>query len=328
MSRVEWTPALFHLNATARSHHDYVATYDPATKKIQRLRFSGFDEPRGYNAHGMDVVPNKDNPNELFVYLVNQRPPVDEATAEKVYADPSIEVFKTTVGGQVLSHLRTFDDRSAIKSPNDIVGSNDGKSFWFTNDGSHVLRFSTFRPQHFFGRRYGSVGYCHVDHGCKIATDNLSGPNGIARGPGDTLMVSSTTQPEIVVLEKQADGSAVLTDTIKLEAGNKDMPIDNIVADANGVVWGAGFPEIAKSTAHFLDYRVPSAVSVLRIAINTGRSSFFGEKYSIEQPFSDDGNIVSGATTVVHDAERGKLIFGTLMSQGISVCEFKDKQPA
>jgi hypothetical protein len=316
------------LNATARSRQDYIATYNPATKKVQRLRFVGFDEPRGYNSHGMDVVPNKDNPSELFVYLVNQRPPVDETSAGKVYADPSIEVFKTTVGGQTLTHIRTYEDPNVIKSPNDIVGSNDGKSFWFTNDGTHVMRFWTFRPQLFLGRRYASVGYCHADNGCKIATDNLSGSNGITHGPGDTLMVASTTLPEIVVLEKQADGSAVLTDVIKLEAGDKNMPVDNIVADSNGVVWGAGYPEIARSLAHFLDYRVPSAVSALRISINTGRSSFFGEKYTIELPFNDDGQTVSGSTTVVHDAERGKLFFSGVMSPGISVCEFKDKQAA
>jgi len=139
-------------------------------------------------------------------------------------------------------------------------------------------------------------------------------------------MVASTTRSEINVLEKQADGSAVLTDVIKLEAGAKDMPIDNMVADSNGVVWAAGLSEISRMMGHFVDYRLPSAVSAIRISINTGRLSFLGEKYAIEQPFNDDGQIVSGTTTVVHDAQRAKLFFSGLMSPGISVCEFKDKQ--
>jgi arylesterase / paraoxonase len=82
------------------------------------------------------------------------------------------------------------------------------------------------------------VGYCHAKHGCKIATDDLSASNGITasrHGSQDVLYVSSVAKPEVVVLERQTDGTAVLTDVIAMS-----MFVDNLSVDAEGVVWGAG----------------------------------------------------------------------------------------
>jgi arylesterase / paraoxonase len=128
------------LNASARVV-DYVATYDPATSKVTRLAFSGFTGARGYSSHGMDVVPSATNPNELFVYLINQRPPREEHRVQELFTDSSVEIFKTTVGSSILTHIRTVEDPAVFKSPNDVVGSSDGESFWFTNDGTHRRQF-------------------------------------------------------------------------------------------------------------------------------------------------------------------------------------------
>lgn len=132
-SRSHWTPAVGRLNETGKSTRDYVATFDPATEKITRLTTAGFDSPRGLSLHGMDVVPSSVNPAELFVYLVNHRTPAGPRKAKDVGADSVIEVFKTSVGASVLTHLRTVAD-PVIATPNDIAGSADGTSFYFTND--------------------------------------------------------------------------------------------------------------------------------------------------------------------------------------------------
>jgi hypothetical protein len=108
---------------------DYLATYDPQTGVVARL------EPSfpGLMTHGLDVVPSHSNPAELFIYAVNHRKPADRQSAPKVGADSTIEIFKTTVGSTTLKHLRTLRD-PVIIAPNDIVGSPDGESFFFTND--------------------------------------------------------------------------------------------------------------------------------------------------------------------------------------------------
>jgi hypothetical protein len=90
----------------------------------------------------MDVVPSASNPSELFIYAVNHRKPADPKSAPVTGADSTIEIFKTTVGSTALTHLRTLRD-PVILTPNDIVGSPDGESFFFTND--HATKTSFVR---------------------------------------------------------------------------------------------------------------------------------------------------------------------------------------
>jgi arylesterase / paraoxonase len=121
------------LNATGASNEDYIATYDPATSQVSRLRTPDFNNGRGLSLHGMDVVPSSSDPQELFIYLVNHRIPLGDRSAEQIGADSVIEIFKTTIGGEALIHIKTVED-PIIVTPNDVVGSADGKSFYFTND--------------------------------------------------------------------------------------------------------------------------------------------------------------------------------------------------
>lgn len=136
-NRIHWTPFSERLNASGRSDLDYVATYDPHTDTINRLSFSGPLSLDGISLHGMDVVPSSDDPSVLYVYLVNHRNPTS-ADARKVGADSVIEVFRTHTGSTMLVHVRTFQDPAVIVTPNDVVGSPDGKSVYFTND--HKLK--------------------------------------------------------------------------------------------------------------------------------------------------------------------------------------------
>jgi arylesterase / paraoxonase len=106
-SRVQWTPALDRLNATGRSEEDYIATYDPHTSRITRVKILGYNSGRGLSVHGMDVVPSSADSTELFVYLVNHRLPLYGHSAKDVGADSSIEIFKTTVSGTTMTGLKT-----------------------------------------------------------------------------------------------------------------------------------------------------------------------------------------------------------------------------
>ena len=142
-SRSHWIPSIGSLNATGASNEDYIATYDPATSQVFRLSTPDFNNGRGLSLHGMDVVPSSSDPQELFIYLVNHRIPLGDRSAEQIGADSVIEIFKTTVGGTALTHIKTVED-PIIFTPNDIVGSADGKSFYFTNDNGVKVGLVSF----------------------------------------------------------------------------------------------------------------------------------------------------------------------------------------
>ena len=146
--RVHWTPFLliFNDSLSETSTLDYVATYDPSqatepSKGIKRLTLKGFNDPRGLHVHGMDVVPARNNPELLYVYLVNHRPQLATAanTSAEIGADSVIEVFSTELGSDTLFHVKTVHDPRVIITPNDVSGSPDGNSFFFTNDHSEKI---------------------------------------------------------------------------------------------------------------------------------------------------------------------------------------------
>ena len=138
-TRQHWHPYFSVLQDDKVLFDDYIATYDPATGAVMRLTFSGFPTSQGYSSHGLDVVPSAADPKELFVYAINHRKPV-HGRAKLVGADSVVEIFKTTVGGNMLTHVRTIES-PIINTPNDLVGSPDGKSFYFTNDHGIKIGF-------------------------------------------------------------------------------------------------------------------------------------------------------------------------------------------
>ncbi|KAF9070631.1 serum paraoxonase/arylesterase [Rhodocollybia butyracea] len=289
---------------------DYIATFDPRTSKITRLKLENFQ--LNGTVHGLDVVPSEKNPNELFVYLVNHRTRQDGLDPATVGADSVIQIFKTVVGGSTLSHITTFQD-SAIIGPNDVTGFSDGKRFYFTNfvnkktGFAHQLRamFTTF----------SSVGYCHSDHGCKIVVPELFGANGITKASNGTIYVATTNGMELKMYEKQEDASL-----ISLESIRYTTPIDNLVLDKEGALWSAGFPKYMEIYNHIKDSSQPSSVCAWKLTMNTGEGSFYGERYKVQKVLENNGTIGSGSTTVVRDTERGLLFMHGLVAPYLTVC--------
>jgi hypothetical protein len=117
----------------AGADQDYVAIYDPISSQITKLKFSGVKDGYGFSSHGMDVVPSASDPSELFVYLINHKPPVGAVDPRQTGADSVLEIFKHKVGSDTLVHVKTFVSPLMI-APNDVVGSDDGTSLYFTND--------------------------------------------------------------------------------------------------------------------------------------------------------------------------------------------------
>ncbi|KAL0061520.1 hypothetical protein AAF712_011663 [Marasmius tenuissimus] len=293
-------------------NEDYVAIYDPPTKQITRLTLDKFDTTRGLSVHGMDVVASASNSHELFVYMVNHRVPLN-GDAKDVGADSAIEIFKTTLSSGKLTHLKTIEHPTII-TPNDVTGFPDGKSFYFTNDNAvKVQRLRNYRA---FFNPGSSVGYCHIDEGCRLVSKNMLGNNGITQAPNGTIYVASTLGKALRVFERQEDNSIVLSDSIPCEA-----LLDNVAVDSDGVVWAAGYPSGFAVAKHIRDPSVRAPSGAWKFGINTGPSSFYGEKFKVQKAFEDNGDLVTGATTVVHDAQRGLVFFHGVAAPWLTVCE-------
>ncbi|KAJ7037563.1 hypothetical protein C8F04DRAFT_1091714 [Mycena alexandri] len=170
-----------------RTELDYLATYDPSTKKVTRLSFTnGFTTEDTSAVHGMDVVPNSSDPKKLWIYLVNHRVPKGDPLLNGL--DSVIELFETEVGSSSVTHIKTFDYPEYIIHPNDVVGSPDGKSFYFTN---HMY---TRTPQ-------------------KEVLQLVSpANNGLASSGNGTWYLASTFNGGIRILEEGNDNDLQMTD--------------------------------------------------------------------------------------------------------------------
>ncbi|KAF9010662.1 hypothetical protein BDQ17DRAFT_1387867 [Cyathus striatus] len=286
-SRVHWTPTVDRLNAAAASRTDYVAVYTPPPPPSP-------------------VSKSKATPAiavSLFTVWTSSPP--------KKTPPNSTSTSSTTVP-PLVTNLPLSE---AIITPNDLVGSPDGKSFWFTNDHGEKTGFKR-QLDMFLGRKSTSVGYCHIDNGCKLAITRMHGNNGIAQAPNGTIYVANSLWGGLSILEPQSDNSLVLVDHIKTDRG-----MDNVSVDSNGYVWAAAFSNAFALLKYFGDPTYPSPSSALRFSINTGPNAFYGEKYKIEKLFEDDGSLASGITSVVYDAERNRLFLDGLSSPQLVVCE-------
>ncbi len=132
-ARPHWLPSVGHLNASGMATDDYIGIYDIASSQVTHLEVAPYPNAhRGLSLHGMDIVRSSSDPNDRIVYLVNHRVPL-VGNAEEIGADSSVEFFSLKAGTSILNHVATIED-PIIDTPNDVVGSSDGKSFWFTND--------------------------------------------------------------------------------------------------------------------------------------------------------------------------------------------------
>jgi hypothetical protein len=98
------------------------------------------------------------------------------------------------------------------------------------------------------------------------------------------------------------------------------QPLDNLALDSDGILWAAAFPKLVDMGKHMRNSSHLSPVSALKIYANTGPNSFYGEKYKVEKVFEDDGRIVSGSTSVVHDSERNLLFMHGITASYLTMC--------
>jgi len=298
---------------------DYVAVFDPVTETFTKLKRVNFKYPRGLSVQGMDVIQSSLEETDTLIYLVNHRQPLDSSIyAEDVGQDSVVEIFKTRIGLDEMRYVATFKD-PIIATPNDIVGSGDDMSFYFTNDhGSMKTGLARkFGLDRLLDRPWSNVAYCHASEGCKVAVDGLVGASGIVKGDDGIVYVASSTTGRIHALERQSDNSLVVTDILKT-----DRPLDTLSIDEDGAIWAAGLPKAQHLVdVHFQNPSIKSPSSAIRTSINTDQSRYYGEKYKIEKMFEDDGSVASGTTTVAYDPRRKRLFLHGIAAPHLTVCE-------
>jgi len=312
--RRQWSPSFDRLNP-AGAGSDYIAQYNPSTKQTIRMKFAGL-EPNRLSSLGFDVVTSSTNSSELWFYIINNRVP-EKGEPKDVGADSVVQVFQGTSilgqkGSSRMTWVKTYNSQW-MHSPNDVVGAPDGKSFYWTND--HGSATGKMRSWEFpLQKASTSVGYCHETKGCKLAASNLVASNGITTNGNGTYYVASLAG-SIQAFEEQKDHTFTLLDTIKL-----DRPVDNVALAADGALYAGGYPQLQEAIKNFDNAKVKAASSGLKITKNGGRGAFFGEKYSVETVFEDDGTKMPPASSVIVDSERKRMYLHGLVSPQLLVC--------
>ena len=143
---------------------------------------------------------------------------------------------------------------------------------------------------------------CRTKACWKVAT-GLRYPNGLIQAPDGLIYVPSSMTGEIAVFEHVPREGFRRVALIKT-----NYSLDNISVDKNGDLYVAALPSALKLIQAFndpLNSRPPAAALRIRKDPETGA-------YNVAKVLEDpEGEIISGATTVLHDAETGRLFFSS-----------------
>ena len=163
----------------------------------------------------------------------------------------------------------------------------------------------------------GNVAYCDISGVCRRVAGGYAFPNGLVLSRDGLLYVPSSVSGNAVVYKPRADGGIDEIDTIKIA-----YPLDNLSEDANGDLWVPGLPKLDQTLASFddpLGAPTPPA-TVLRI-----RKKQSGG-YQVDKVLEDaNGEVLPGATSVVHDVRTRRIFVSGVVSPFITVCEPENK---
>lgn len=142
-----------------------------------------------------------------------------------------------------------------------------------------------------------------------IPKPKLKIPNGLTRGADDLIYVPSSIDGNVRAFGLRADKTLQLLDTISV-----GVPIDNISPDANGDIYVAAFPNLRKVFESMDKPReIGSPVSIFRIRklVRENAQGAVNVRYVVDKVLEDgEAKVLSGVTTVTHDAKTGRLFLG------------------
>ncbi|KAH9464873.1 hypothetical protein Pst134EB_004379 [Puccinia striiformis f. sp. tritici] len=328
---------------------DHVTILDLKTHEHRKVELVNLP-PRlvesGIYVHGFDLFVTSDDPNEnsdrnqmefpegsashqsgsrrATIYLINHLPPSDRKSAPLVGAQSVIEVFDTVLGDSKATY-RTTIEHDLILTPNNLVGISE-TGFYVTNDHSSKTAWIRRLEPFIVDSEIDSIIFCSFkdELNCLPAVSGKHPhPNGIAKGPGDSIYMVTSYDPFLRVFEMQADHTLALTDELKLP-----RVADNIYVTPKGSVFIAGIPSLYRFKKRIMgmqedNFDILSPSDVWRVSNETGTDAFYGGRLKVEQVFADDGNQISGGTGVA--VWNSKIYLTGLASPHILVCEIDEE---
>ncbi|KAJ5134981.1 hypothetical protein N7526_006346 [Penicillium atrosanguineum] len=321
-TRMAWCPGGNKYNISARSRTDHIAVLDidqPGSNGLyglRQLKIGGYQDD--LDLVGFDVRRIK---GQLRFWLVNHRPPIDQATGEfldasVVGANSTVEIFDLNDNTETLEYVKTIAS-DAILTPNNLAVEEDGLAFVVTND--HNKKVGKFRDlEMLFGG--GSLTYCRSDTGkCYIAAkEGFSFANGIVRDKNGLYYVAHSVTGHITI-HKMVNGQLLKIDEI-----HTGYPLDNLSLDTDGNLIAAAFPDPIVSRKSLTDpYNFTSPATVLAVnKIARQIKERGGKNTEVLKIVEDrDAKSLPSATIAVHDAESRRLILAGIFSPFITICE-------
>lgn len=312
------------MNVTGRPTKDAILVLDLETLEAKALPTSGFTGTADdgiINHIGFTGLDKEDGSVELFV--TNFRPSIDPLTGRiaanqaATGANTTIEVFKLQHGSKVLEHVRTVTD-PLIATPNRVAAV-EGRGLYISND--HGQTKTGLMNQLSVILRTGDVVFCPETTDsppsqapCEIVSSGHGYPNGLLHSTVDEhIYLPCCSEGGVKVLRPAiSQGEGTTTNSSLLEAFDKvDFPyvVDNLSEDKNGAIWAAVLPRGIQIMRQFdAPFTMFPAATVFKITRSSEGDSTKNGAYIVEKVLEDrDGEVLPGATTVVHDVTTKKL---------------------
>lgn len=141
------------------------------------------------------------------------------------------------------------------------------------------------------------MSYCD-DTYCRQVASGLKFPNGLAKGADGLLYVPSSLLGVIDVFKPQASG-----DLVKIHSIDAGYAVDNLAVDRNGHIYAAAITDPRKFFAALHDpYNKDTPATGLKVVKKADG------QFEVSKAIEDGlGEVLPGATTIVHDAKNDRL---------------------
>lgn len=323
LSRSAWAPSQGHFNVSGRYLNDAVVVINvddlPNGPNVDArvLSTPGFTGTSGDGLLGLvGFGATDDADGGIRLWVINDRPSLDLHTGEildqaKVGANTTVELFRAGPGAKSMEHVRTFY-HPHIASPNRIApvgGKTD--AFYFTNDHGTAKVGLRHILSPLLGT--GDVSFCDGVE-CRQVVPGQNFPNGLTKGHDGLLYVPSSLLGTIDVYQPQPGG-----DLTRLQTIETGYSLDNLRPDRDGHIFAAAITNAIKFFAAMSDpYNKTTPTAGLRVTKNAAG------RYEVTKVVEDGlGEVLPGATTVLHDATTGRIFLSGVGSPYIAVCDRK-----
>ncbi|XP_070532152.1 serum paraoxonase/arylesterase 1-like [Ptychodera flava] len=277
----------------------YLFDFNHPEKNVAELPLTGNIDRDTLRPHGISLYEDPET-GEVRLFVVNH-----------ISNQERIEIFRFDENSRSLNHLKTVTGEY-IYSVNDIVAVGHN-SFYYTND--KYFTSPAGKTIELFGLlTWGTVGFYDGTQD-RLVAEGYGIPNGLNISPdGRYIYVASSLQEQIIVFERQEDGS--LAETQRIDAWTI---VDNIEVDKlTGDLWIGCHPAYNLLWKHAQNTTRPAGSQVLRLTFDSKGAAYGNTEF--REVFMDDGSLISGSSVASYYDD--KILIGTVFEK-TAFCEIK-----